>query len=569
MDVPRDLVDQFVMLTHADVSVASQLLGDNHLNFEAAIASFFAIQEAGGAPTAASTAANPEVTDVDAAVTDGSGPAAGSPGRAPSDVVVVDGLADPALVIRAQALAADEAIARQLSEEFVEDDVRAPIPQHIDQILPGPAVHRTRGPTTRGNHVVNDPFLQSDGTAHGDTLSALFRPPVRLVYAGDFDQAMNTGQEEKRWILVNMQRTDVFQCHILNRDVWSDPAVHDLLQARFLFWQRDEMTEEGRRYKQFYPYGDPPHVAIIDPRSGERLSVWGGDGSAIKKDDIVNALVDFSDRYSLEEGHDRPTARPSSRQEAARTRPGPTRIRSGAGPSSTRLPSSSLDVTHSELDVMETEDAQIAAAIAASIEERGGTGPAAVPGEDDDYDVEVVDTNDDVVLLGSGPPQSHTAPALPTEMDRHASRILSATDPDLNDARNLRAQQDSEYEQSLALDRAKSESEKDEVARAQRAAAQVEAKRARLSVPPEANCELPTTELVIRLPSGRRLQRRFLASDTIGDVYDFVDIESGDELSDDLYALVLPFPRTTFADRSATLQESNLENRAALVVDKY
>jgi hypothetical protein len=36
-----------------------------------------------------------------------------------------------------------------------------------------------------------------------------------------------------------------------------------------------EDSAEGERYKQFYPFSILPHVAIIDPRTGERLVQMG------------------------------------------------------------------------------------------------------------------------------------------------------------------------------------------------------------------------------------------------------------------------------------------------------
>jgi hypothetical protein len=525
MDVPRHLVDHFVLLTNAEPQVASQLLGDNGLNFEAAVASFFAIQEAGGAPVVP------------------------TPQGGVGDDVVDGAAAESA----AAALAADEAMARRLAAEAPEPEpeVRPPMPETVEQILPGGGSGVARG---RSAHTVDDPFLRSDGSAHGDHLAAMFRPPEELVCRDDFDAAMSAGAREKKWLLVNMQRTGVFACLVLNRDVWGDAAVRELVASRFLFWQRDENTEDGRRYKQFYPYADVPHVAVVDPRSGERLLVWGGDGEQIGKDALVNALVDLCDAEHWAEDAE------ADRAPAAIARLASARTRSGSASSAAAAP-----IVDLEKDRMETEDAQIAAAIAASMAGRTvDGGRAGAEDVDGDGDVVVVD--------GSGG-------AGPMALERHTSRLLSATDPGLNQDRSLRAQQDSEYEQSLAMDRAKVESEmaeadrvvraeREEAERAERAASAADAKRARLPPPPPENCDAETTELLVRLPSGNRLQRRFYGSDTIGDVYDFVDVEGGGELEEGGYNLIVPMPRVAFEDRSVTLHQAELLQRAMLVVDR-
>jgi UBX domain/Thioredoxin-like/UBA-like domain len=515
MDVPRSLIDHFVMLTNAEPAVATQLLGDNGLDLEAAIASFFAIQEAGGAPVVPT----PQAAN-----------SAGGVGRSGADA-------------NSAALAADEAFARQLAAEAppAEPDVRAPLPEHVEQMLPGGGRSAVR---SRRTYAVDDPFLRSDGSTHGDHLAAIFRVPDDIVCRDDFDASMAKGILEKKWLLVNIQRTGVFACLVLNRDVWGDAAVKGLVASRFVFWQRDESTEDGQRYKQFYPYNDVPHVAVVDPRSGERLRVWGGDGQAIEKETIINALVDFCDSESLEEDAAESTL---ARFAAARTRPP-----AAAGPSSAP-PTEVIDL---DKDRMETEDAQMAAAIAASMESSGGD-----MADDDD--------GDDMDATAGGV----------QGVQRHTSRLLSATDPGLNQDRSLRALQDSEYEQSLQMDRAKAESEKAEaerVAHVQRKdseraaelASSVEMKRARLPAPPPPDSPEQTTELLIRLPSGKRLQRQFYASNTMRDVYDFVDLESEGELEDGSYNLIVPMPRAAFEDRSITLQDAQLLKRAMLVVER-
>lgn len=529
MDIPSSLIDQFVMLTNADPSVASQLLGDNALDIEAAIASFFAIQEAGGAPVAPAPQHQPGTEDT----ADGAGAAAAA----------------------AASLAADEAFARSLQAEAPapEAEVRAPIPDRIDQLLPGGG-GGPGAPRGRRAHTVDDPFLQNEtGSRHGAHLAAIFRPPVDLVSRDDFDQAMAKGISEKKWLLVNMQKTGNFSCLVLNRDVWSDTAVRALVESRFIFWQRDEDTDDGRRYKQFYSYDNLPHVAVIDPRSGERLRVFGEDGLSITKDFVINALVDFCDAQNLEDDG-ASSSRAVARVSAARTR----------GEGARSAPGAVVDL---DKDRMETEDAQIAAAIAASMSGGSASGAAgAANGDGDD------DDDDDVMVTGGNlPTNSVTA-------DRRTSQLMSATDPSLNHDRSLIAEQDSAYQQSLEMDRAKKESEKAEADRAERAqveeservnraASAAEEKRQRLPSPPPPGCTESTTELLIRLPSGGRLQRRFYVENTIGDVYDFVDLGT-DELENGGYNLIIPMPRVAFEDRSVTLSDAELRGRAMLVVDK-
>lgn len=489
MDIPTELVAQFCGVTNADETLASQLLRDSGLDLEAAIQSFFAIQEAGGLPSDSSD--NPEASST--------------------------------------------------TPQPPERRVRPPIPQMVDTLLPNQPRHVNRHQPTR-----SDPFAESDGTRNGDLLAALFRPPTHLSFSGSFEDAMVAGQNQKRWLLVNVQSMDVFASHIMNRDVWADRSVEELLQSHFVFWQRDESHSDGARYKHFYNFTQGPHVAVIDPRSGERVRVWGGDGEPIQKDVLVSELVDFVTANSLDNPSSVP---PPARAGQPSTRTPTTRPASQVGAPST-AGTSSAAATGSE-DGMGTEDAALAAAIAASMED-----------------------TDTIAGSNSAPGENGHGYTAPTDINRQTSRLLSATDPELNSRRSLRAQQDNAYEESLAMDRAMEESKKEEarrvesaaeeeVRRAKQMAEMREQKRRRIPPLPPSSTDDKVTELAIRLPNGQRLQRRFFASNTIGSVYDYIESECED-LAQANFELMQAYPKKSYADRDVSLTE--LAPKAALVV---
>ena len=45
------------------------------------------------------------------------------------------------------------------------------------------------------------------------------------------------GQTQKKWLLVNLQDSKEFASQVLNRDVWSNDNIEDIISAHFLFWQ--------------------------------------------------------------------------------------------------------------------------------------------------------------------------------------------------------------------------------------------------------------------------------------------------------------------------------------------
>ena len=90
--------------------------------------------------------------------------------------------------------------------------------------------------------------------------------------------------------MVNVQNVQEFSCQVLNRDVWSNPAVKEIITEHFVFWQVKGIhiffiensldtpvfffkvyhdSSEGQRYMQFYNVIEFPYVAILDPRTGK------------------------------------------------------------------------------------------------------------------------------------------------------------------------------------------------------------------------------------------------------------------------------------------------------------
>lgn len=482
MEIPAELIAQFCGVTNADASLASQLLKDSHLDLDAAISSFFAIQEVGGLPASAPKEPQPSTSSPSPSPPTSPAPSPPPPATISSDV------------------------------------------DH--QVFPLPSAAAPNRP---------NPFAASIGTPRSDRLSELFRPPDQITFLGSFQAAILQANQRKLWLLVNVQNQE-FASLTMNRDVWSDPALQQFISSHFIFIQRGELSMEGFRYKRFYPIEQPPHVAIIDPRSGERVRVWGNSGRKIEKLQLISDLEDFVGRNSLDDDSAVKGA-PSRRPSTTRSTPPPSRPSA-----STEHPSVANGADNIDDDIMRT-------AIAASMETYTAGNSTSPP---------------DISMNGE-PSQ---------DLDRTASRLLSATNPTLNRNRFLRAQQDSAYEESLALDRAKEESQKSEDMRKQQEAAEEalrqkrliesrDLKRNQIPKPPPEDVKEGALELVIRLPNGKRLQRRFYNTNTIGDLYNYVEVEV-EELHDGRFVLMQTFPKTTFEDRETSLQV--LPKRAALVV---
>lgn len=63
----------------------------------------------------------------------------------------------------------------------------------------------------------------------------------------------------------------------MNRDTWSNKELKETIKEHFIFWQRFFDSPEGSKYCRFYPVADlKPHIGIIDPRTGELMKYWAG-----------------------------------------------------------------------------------------------------------------------------------------------------------------------------------------------------------------------------------------------------------------------------------------------------
>ncbi|KAG9250333.1 uncharacterized protein F5Z01DRAFT_666489 [Emericellopsis atlantica] len=270
------------------------------------------------------------------------------------DIMQVDDESDQddgqAAAQRAAAMAQedeDAAMARRLQNELYgegggqsggadgmgEDGVRAPIGRTTETLIaPNPAwadeeddggahaafleqIRRRRAAPGRsggpfGQRIWDDtePVRGGDGegSTHTRRLADLFRPPYDIMERDlAWDDVRALGKEDKRWIMVNLQDMSDFNCQALNRDIWKDEAVKELIKDHFLFLQYDKDFHDAGEYINFYFPGrthenpdNYPHVSIIDPRTGEQVKVWSG--RPFPSAATFHAEVaEFLDRYSL------------------------------------------------------------------------------------------------------------------------------------------------------------------------------------------------------------------------------------------------------------------------------
>ncbi|KAF9161009.1 hypothetical protein DFQ26_004984 [Actinomortierella ambigua] len=209
----------------------------------------------------------------------------------------------------------DEELARRLQEQDnrAADQVRAPIaPRH--EMLLGDDYDGRSNSTSLARDAFRD-FAAEAALMSGETspktsrLADLFKAPRDIMAKGDFEQSRSLARAETKWLMVNIQEAGVFACQVLNRDLWSNDQVKEIIKVNFVFLQFYADNTEGKKYATFYPIKSFPHIAIIDPRTAERVKVWThtvdpvdfvSDGTEFLSN-LHGFVTEFLDRHSLTE----------------------------------------------------------------------------------------------------------------------------------------------------------------------------------------------------------------------------------------------------------------------------
>lgn len=177
----------------------------------------------------------------------------------------------------------DDMDTHQHSNEPLYDEhgIRRPDPVRVSRLI--------------GDNVINTDFARADEPS----VEWLFPPPRHLSFPGNFQEARALAKQEKKWILVNIQSHEEFGSHQLNRDTWVDDTIQEILRENFVFWQRGHTSLDGKNYMTLYHVsgGELPHIGIIDPRTGSKISTIKG---YMEPRILTQTLFEFFDENSLD-----------------------------------------------------------------------------------------------------------------------------------------------------------------------------------------------------------------------------------------------------------------------------
>lgn len=200
----------------------------------------------------------------------------------------------------------------------------------------------------------------SELTSTQKRLAELFKPPFDLIDRISLDQAKIKGRSELKWILVNIQNQAEFVCQMLNRDFWANADVKRAVKADFIFLQYQHDSVNGANYSNFYSVDSFPHIAILDPMTGERVYKWK-DGEVPVVEDWLSDVALFLEKFSLQPNANNPMVHhevrfdPDAMSEEQQIEFAMRQsVQSGADPSN----AISVDSDEEPLDVHETQNQQ-------------------------------------------------------------------------------------------------------------------------------------------------------------------------------------------------------------------
>ncbi|KAJ3690059.1 hypothetical protein LUZ61_019223 [Rhynchospora tenuis] len=132
-------------------------------------------------------------------------------------------------------------------------------------------------------------------TAHSSprNLAALYQPPFALMFNGPFEKAKRVAALQGKWLLVNIQSTQEFSSHMLNRDTWANETLSQTIMCYFLFWQVHNTMSEGQMVCMSYKLVTLPAILVINPITGQKMRAWTG---MVQPDHLLEDLLPYLDK---------------------------------------------------------------------------------------------------------------------------------------------------------------------------------------------------------------------------------------------------------------------------------
>lgn len=179
-------------------------------------------------------------------------------------------------------------------------------------------------------------------------------PTTISTFVGTLNSLHESAQRQRKWAVIIIMPSG-------SKLPFPPLPANDSVRDNVLVWRRSSSSSEASRYTAFFPVDGFPHVALIDPRTGERLLVWGNEDEL----NMENHTLSLEFWTSVEADLDKFIASHSLEDDAV----GPVHLAEKPWSVRTRRVKENDQVNRSAIptSIMDDEEAAIAAAIAASL----------------------------------------------------------------------------------------------------------------------------------------------------------------------------------------------------------
>jgi len=172
-----------------------------------------------------------------------------------------------------------------------EEEVRSPIAATFDTLVGSPArplpwMSDITAEQPRSTRDWGASWQANSGGEGKSLLADLFKSP-EYRFSGTLQEACRRAEQENKAVIVNIQSVQVFDSHLLNRDVWTDAVVKQIIDHNFVFCQWDAVDSEGSKYIQFYNCFDLPHLAILNPSIRKEMVTFSDKKTCMQVQEVL------------------------------------------------------------------------------------------------------------------------------------------------------------------------------------------------------------------------------------------------------------------------------------------
>jgi len=176
-----------------------------------------------------------------------------------------------------------------------EPEVRSPIAATFDTLVGSP-VH----PLPWMSNFSQQPRPTRDWGANwqidkagsrSSLLADLYKSP-EYKFTGTLNEACRRAEQENKAVIVNIQSVQVFESHLLNRDVWKDTVIQQMIDHNFILCQWDVVDPEGEKYIQFYNCYSLPHLAILNPTVRKEVITFSDKKTSMQVQEVLLGYLD-------------------------------------------------------------------------------------------------------------------------------------------------------------------------------------------------------------------------------------------------------------------------------------